>query len=142
FNGSTLQALSPSSPFAPGMGIVRNRNCPACRNLRRFVANLVGARRCAKTLFGADHFQRDVPQRSRGGDSISVPAALHIRSKDACSVNSAFGGRVRPKMETARLPGCRRHANRRLTPSPSAKLQRSVCNENSKTDARAFERKR
>src|SRR6184192_2087233 len=146
-NASTVQLFKASRvtsicPFAPGTGTPRNRNCPAYRNLRRFAAKPVDVPRCAKTVSGAGHFQRDVSQRSRGGDLIIVPAAFRIRSKDECSMSSDICGRVRPKMETARLPGCRRHANRRLAPSPLATLQSLACNGNSKTDAQVFERNR
>src|SRR5438874_8017092 len=139
FNASRVTSIC---PFARGTGTARNRNCPAYRNLRRSVAKPVDAPRCAEISSGAGHFQRDVSQQSRRGDLIIVPAAFRIRSKDECLMSSDLYGRVRPKMETARLPGCRRHANRRSGPSPSATLQSLACNGNSKTDAQVFERNR
>src|SRR5207244_304446 len=123
-------------------GIARNRNCPAFKNLRRSVANPVGARRCATILSDADHFQTDVLQRSRVGGSIVASAALRIRSKAVCSARRELRCHAPPKKETARWPGCQRHAPRRSAPSPSATLQRSECNGSSKRDVQAFERNR
>src|SRR5438034_1176819 len=113
FNGSTLQLITSTSPSAPGRGIVRNRDCPACKNLRRSVVNPVDARRCAGILSGAGHSQKDALQQFRVGGSIIAQAALRIRSKGGCSVNSELRCHAPPKMEIARFPGCRRHAPRR-----------------------------
>ena len=134
--------ITTTSPFVLGTDIARNRNCPACKNLRRFVANPVDVRRYAKILSYADRFQRDVSQQSRRGDSIVAPGAFRIRSKDACSVNWKLRRRVRPKMETERSREYRQHVTHRSAPSPLVMLQTSACNGNSKTDARAFERNR
>src|SRR5437773_10748125 len=45
-------------PFAPEMGIVRNRNCPACKSLRKFGANLVGLRWFLDTGSAANRFRK------------------------------------------------------------------------------------
>ena len=99
-------------------------NCQCCEASLRMIywPRAADVPRCAKIFSGAGHFQRDVSQQSRRGDLIIVPAAFRIRSKDECLMSSDLYGRVRPKMETARLPGSRRHANRRLAPSPLATL--------------------
>ena len=39
-----VNQITSISPFVPGTGIVRNRNCPAYKSLRRSGAALVGAR--------------------------------------------------------------------------------------------------
>src|SRR5437773_9742376 len=77
----TLQSITPTSPSVPGMGIVRNRNCPACKSLRRSGAALVGARQCAEILSGGDHFQKDASQRFRVAGSITARATSRILSK-------------------------------------------------------------
>ena len=41
----TVARLRSIWPSAPGTGIARNRNYPAYKNLRRFGADLAGARR-------------------------------------------------------------------------------------------------
>src|SRR5207244_11618151 len=97
----------------PGTGIARNRNCPACKNPRRFGANLAGVRRFSEILSDADHFRRDVSQLFRAVYWITVPAVLHILTRDLCSTMSKPRNRVPPNMETARSPEYPRHEIRR-----------------------------
>ena len=78
FNPSQLTSTSPS---APETGIARNRNCPACKNLRGSGAALVGARQCAKILAGGDHLQKDAWQRFQLAGWITAPVASRILSK-------------------------------------------------------------
>src|SRR5882672_5254768 len=94
FNRST------TSPFVPGMGIVRNRNCPACKSLRRSGAALVGARQCAEILSGGDHFQKDASQRFRVAGSITARATSRILSKALRSARREPSARAPPTMET------------------------------------------
>src|SRR5260370_34607208 len=111
-------------PSVPGTGIERNRNCPAYKNLRRFGADLVDARRFSTILAGASHFRKDVSQLFRVVYSITVPAALRILPKVACSKESKPRNRVPPKMETAHWPEYRHRPIRRLAPFSWATLWR------------------
>ena len=53
-----LQLFTSTWPFARGMGIVRNRSCPACKSLRKSEANPVGARRFPEIASAANHFRK------------------------------------------------------------------------------------
>src|SRR5262245_5423679 len=86
FNSSQLKSTSPS---APGTGIARNLNCPACKNLRRSGAALVGAQWCAEILSGGDHFQKDALHRFRVAGSITAPVTSHILPKAVRSASRA-----------------------------------------------------
>src|SRR3954465_3740936 len=87
---SFMPGITTISSFAPGTGIVSNRNYPACKSLRRSGAALVDARSCAEILFGGDHFQKDASQRFRLAGSIIAPAAWHILSKAVCLERRKF----------------------------------------------------
>src|SRR6516162_7955716 len=76
-------------PSAPGTDIGNNLNCPACRNLRRSGAALVGARWCAEILSGGDHFQKDALRRFRVAGSITAPVASNILPKAVRSASRA-----------------------------------------------------
>ena len=81
FNRLTFQPIRPTSPSALGMGIGRNRNCPACKSLRRSEAALVGARPCAEILSDGGHFQKDALQRFQVADLLTARATSRILSK-------------------------------------------------------------
>ena len=53
-----LKLFTSTSPFARGMDIVRNRNCPACRSLRKFGADPVGLLRFLETGSDANRFRK------------------------------------------------------------------------------------
>ena len=104
---STLQPfkfISSTSSSAPGTGTARNRNCPAYKSLRRFGANLAGARRSLVIVAGANRFRRDASQPFQVVDSTTLPAALRILTNPLCSLGSQPANRVPPKMETAHSP--------------------------------------
>ena len=111
--GETRQPITSISSFAPGMGIARNQNYPAGKNLRRFGADLAGARRFSEILAGANHFRKDVWQLFRAVYSTTVPAAFRIPPKCVCSVQLKPQHHVPTKMETARSPEYPRHGIRR-----------------------------
>src|SRR6266487_7099139 len=81
--GDTPATIAFTSTFSSvlGTGIVRNQNCPACKNLRRSGAALVGARRCAEIFSGGDHFQKDALRRFQVAGSITAPVASNILPK-------------------------------------------------------------
>ena len=109
---STLQPsklISSTSSSAPGTGTARNRNCPACKNLRRFGVNLAGAQRSLVIVAGANRLRRDVLQLFQAVDSTTAPEALRILPKRLCSRSSEPANRVPSRMETAHSPGYRRY---------------------------------
>ena len=110
--GETRQPITSISSFAPGMGIARNQNYPAGKNLRRFGANLAGARRFSEILAGANHFRKDVWQLFRAVYSTTVPAAFRIPPKAMCSATWEPRHQARAKMETTHSPEYPRRANR------------------------------
>src|SRR5205823_9658490 len=100
-----LQLFTSTSPFARGMGIVRNRNCPACKNLRKSEANPVDARQFPEIAFAANHFRKGALRPFPAGGLIDALATAHRPAKS----------RDRPRARTgkARLPRFQQYAIRR-----------------------------
>src|SRR5262249_31336225 len=98
------------------MGILRNRNYPACKSLRKFEANPADSRRFSGILSDVDYFQEVSSHLFQRGGSIVSPAASHIPSTYFLRAKLKDPGRAPAKTETTRSPGCRQPARRRSGP--------------------------
>src|SRR6266513_1412637 len=74
--------LISTSSFVPETGIARNRNCPACKSLRKSGASLADARRFSEIAHDADRSRKAASQRFQDDDSINAPATSHIPARD------------------------------------------------------------
>src|ERR1051326_7482630 len=139
YNSVPPSRITATSPSVPGTGTARNRNCPACKNLRRFGGALAGGRSFSEIVANLGHTQKGVFRPFRVGGLIIEPVAGRNPPKAFRRAKRKRRHHAQAKMEKAHSPQCRQCASHQRAPSSSLMARKSVCNENSKMDVRALE---